>query len=318
MTVVPAAGTIPWRRRRGELQVALVHRPKYDDWSWAKGKLDPDEAPPVAAARETLEETGLEVRLGRPLPCAAYTVLGKDGEPAMKEVRYWAAEVTGGDGVLDNEIDEVRWLDVAAASDLLDYDRDREQLRALVRADNDGALTTWPLVLLRHAKALPRSQWKDDDQLRPLDRRGTHLAGTLVPLLTAYGPRRLVSSPSVRCADTLWPYAASLGVPLKLKDGLSEEGYEADPARAVHHLRRLVERGAPAALCSHGPVLPDLLDELATLVVEGGDESADAAKALDEAAESGMGKGEVLVAHLVDTGEQARVVAVERHLPERS
>ena len=64
----PAAGTLPWRRRRGQLQVALVHRPKYDDWSWAKGKLDPGEEWPAAAARETHEETALEVRLGRPLP----------------------------------------------------------------------------------------------------------------------------------------------------------------------------------------------------------------------------------------------------------
>jgi 8-oxo-(d)GTP phosphatase len=311
--VIPAAGTIPWRRRRGELQVALVHRPKYDDWSWAKGKLDTDEEWPVAAVRETHEETALEVRLGRPLPGASYTVLDRDGEPVTKEVRYWAAEVTGGGGPLANEIDEVRWLDVASASDRLDYARDREQLRALVRADNAGALTTWPLVLARHAKALPRSGWKDDDQLRPLDGRGLDRAEAIVPLLTAYGVRRLVSSPSVRCADTLRPYAALLGTPLKLKDGLSEEGYAADQSRAPRHLRRLIERGAPAALCSHGPVLPGLLDHLAGLVDGDSADGADASKLLDEAARSGMGKGEVLVAHLVDTGEQARVVAIERH-----
>lgn len=316
MAVIPAAGTLPWRRRRGQLQVALVHRPKYDDWSWAKGKLDPGEEWPAAAARETHEETALEVRLGRPLPGAAYTVLDRGGEPVTKEVRYWAAEVTGGGGPLANEIDEVRWLDVAAASDQLDYARDRDQLRALVRADNASALATWPLALVRHAKAFPRSQWKDaDDQLRPLDQAGEQRSRAIVPLLAAYGVTRVVSSPSVRCADTVRPYAAWLGRPLKLKEALSEEGYEADPAPAIRHLQRLLERGRPTALCSHGPVLPALLDELATLVDPTSDDSADAAKLLDEAAESGMAKGEVLVAHLVDRGQRARLVAVERHLP---
>jgi 8-oxo-dGTP diphosphatase len=293
-----------------------VHRPKYDDWAWAKGKLDPDETWPAAAARETHEETALEVRLGRPLPGASYTVLDREGEPATKEVRYWAAEVTGGGGPLANEIDEVRWLDVVAASDQLDYARDRDQLRALVRADNTGGLTTWPLVLVRHARALPRSQWADpDDQLRPLDRRGALRARAIVPLLAAYGVRRLVSSPPVRCADTLRPYAAWLGGSIRLKEGLSEEGYAQDATPAIRHLRRLLERGRPAALCSHGPVLPALLDELATLVDPASDDAADAAKLLDEAAESGMAKGEVLVAHVVDSGDGARVVAVERHLP---
>jgi len=314
--VIPAAGTVPWRRRRGRLEVALVHRPKYDDWAWAKGKLDPGEDWAVAAVRETHEETALEVRLGRPLPCAAYTVLDRDGEPAGKEVRYWAAQVTGGGGPLANEVDEVRWLDVVAAHDLLDYARDRDQLRALVRADGAGALDTWPLVLVRHAKAFPRSQWKDpDDQLRPLDRQGRRRAEAIAPLLAAYGVRRLVSSPSVRCADTIRPYAVRLGRPLRLREALSEEGHEADPTRAGHHLRRLLERGAPAVLCSHGPVLPGLLDDLAALVDHGSDDGPDAAKQLGEASDAKMVKGEVLVAHVVGRGVQARVVAVERHLP---
>ena len=99
-SLIPAAGTLPWRRRGGRLEVALVHRPKYDDWSWAKGKLDPGEQPCVAAARETLEETGLQVRLGRPLPSSVYPVLDPEGAPATKEVHYWAAKVVGGSGAV--------------------------------------------------------------------------------------------------------------------------------------------------------------------------------------------------------------------------
>lgn len=314
-TPIPAAGTVPWRRRRGQLEVALVHRPKYDDWSWAKGKLDPGEDWPVAAVRETQEETGLAVGLGRPLPGSEYTVLDGAGQPATKEVRYWAAEATGPAGPLENEIDEVRWLDVVAASDRLDYARDRDQLRALVRADKAGTLTTWPLALVRHAQAVGRGSWSADDQQRPLDPTGRERAVHIAAMLSAYGVRRLVSSPSLRCADTLRPYAAQLGVPLRTKDGLSEEGYAAQPARASHHLGRLVERGTPAVLCSHGPVLPDLLLALLALVDPDEPEADLVAASLRAAARDKMGKGEVLVAHLVGTGPQARVVAVERHLP---
>jgi len=312
--VVPAAGTVPWRRRRGRLEVALVHRPKYDDWSWAKGKLDPAEDWPVAAARETQEETGLQVHLGRPLPSASYIVLDRTGEPATKRVRYWAAEVAGGHGRLVNEIDEVRWLDVVAAHDRLDYARDREQLRALVRADAAGRLTTWPLAIVRHAKARPRGSWKHPDPQRPLDERGEARAQAIVPLLAAYGISRLVSSDSVRCAETLRPYAASAGLPLRLKDALSEEGFDADPERSAHHLRRAVERGAPTALCSHGPLIPSLVTAMRRLI-DGEDGEPDVSDLLTAAADEAMDKGEVLVCHLVGTGAAARVVAVERHRP---
>ena len=314
-SAIPAAGTVPWRRRRGQLEVALVHRPKYDDWSWAKGKLDPGEDWATAAVRETLEETSLEVTLGRPLPKAEYTVLDGSGEPGTKEVRYWAAEAVKTAGPLANEVDEVRWLDVAAASDRLDYSRDREQLRALVRADKAGTLTTWPLVLVRHAQAVGRGKWPKDDQLRPLDQVGTDRAADIAPVLAAYGVARLVSSPSLRCTDTLRPYAAQLGLPMKTKVGLSEEGFAAHPGRAAKHLARLVERGSAAAVCSHGPVLPTLLGALRDLV-DPGEEDAGATKwALREAIHDGMAKGELVVAHLSGSGTDARVVAVERHLP---
>ena len=311
--VVPAAGTVPWRRRRGNLEVALVHRPKYDDWSWAKGKLDAGEEWPVAAMRETAEETGFLVHLGMPLPAANYTVLDRNGVPATKQVRYWAAEVVGGKGRLVNEIDEVAWLDVLTAHDKLDYARDRDQLRAVVRADAAGRLTTWPLAVVRHAKARARGSWKPPDPLRPLDDKGLAQAQAIAPLLAAYGVTRLVSSSSVRCADTLRPYAVSARIPLRLKDGLSEEGYAADPARSAQHLRRVVDRGVPTALCSHGPVLPSLLATLRQHVDESADDGPDAAAALGDAAADGMGKGEVLVCHVVGSGDEARITAVERY-----
>ena len=325
-TVVSAAGALPWRRRHGELQVALVHRPSYGDWSWPKGKLDPAEEWPVAAVREVFEETGLRVRLGRSLPSSEYPVQVGTGQPATKKVRYWSAEVVGGDGTLVNEIDEVAWLDVEAATARLSYDRDHDQLRALVRADRAGTLTTWPLVIVRHAKSRARSKWPDADSLRPLNVRGRERAEALIPILAAYGVTRVVTSPSVRCLDTVLPYAAATGHIARLQAGLSEEGFAEQPERAPYHLTRLLERGEAAVVCSHGPVIPVLFEQLARLADLGqsaaqppGESAAQppgeskARFALSEAARRGVGKGEVLVAHLVGTGAQARVVDVESH-----
>ncbi len=314
MATVLAAGTLPWRRRRGRLQVALIHRPRYDDWSWAKGKLDPGETFPVAAARETLEETGLQVRLGHPLPTTTYTMHHR-GDRAVKEVRYWAAEVTGGDGALVHEVDEVAWLEADAAAARLTYTHDRAQVEALVAADEQGALSTWPLAVVRHAKARSRSSWSDDDWLRPLSSKGRHQATELVPVLTSYGVTRLVSSPSTRASDTLAPYATATGGKLRLKPGLSEEGYAEDPSRARHHLDRLLERGTPAALCSHGPVLPELVARLLERVDATFAPGLVARSVVEDVLDRGMAKGETLVAHVVGTGPDARIVAVERHHP---
>ena len=342
--MIAAAGALPWRRRRGQLQVVLVHRPRYDDWSWAKGKLDPGEEWPVAAVREVFEETGLHVRLGRPLPTSRYAVLSGSGHPETggsqpedgggqsedgggqseaKEVRYWAAEVVGGEGTLVNEIDEIVWLDVDAATDRLSYERDRDQLRALVQADRNGTLTTWPLVIVRHAHACPRSTWAEADPLRPLDARGRERAEALVPILTSYGVTRVVTSPAVRCLDTVLPYAVAAELKIRLKPGLSEESFAERPDHAPRHLTRLLARGSATVVSTHGPVLPRLLQQLAAIADPGGasdsgesrdsrDSGADSAKVtLAEAALRGMGKGEALVAHIVGTGDQARVVDLE-------
>ncbi len=313
---IPAAGTLPWRLVDGGLEVAIVHRPRYDDWSWAKGKLDPGEDWAVAAVRETEEETGLVVRLGPPLPEARYTLLGRDGTPDDKVVRYWSARVTGGDGHLLNEIDEVVWLPVPEAHARLDYARDRDQLLALVRLQQTDRLDTWPLVLVRHAHAVARGDWRNpDDTKRPLDDVGRARAVALSGVLTAYGVTRVVTSPSERCLRTVEPYAVSAGVRLRTRGGLSEEGFGATPDKAHRHLARLLELGEPAVLCTHGPVIPPLLDDLAARLDLDAAGSVEVVEEFAEARDDKLDKGEALVCHVVGTGDSARVVAVERHRP---
>lgn len=307
--IIAAAGAVPWRRTKGGLEVSVVHRPAYDDWSWPKGKADPGEDWPVTAVREVAEETGLVVRLGVPLPSAHYRQ--QVGDRAVpKEVRYWAAEVAGGDGRLDHEIDALRWVVAADARELLTYSRDHDQLDALLTAHDKHRLATRPFALVRHAKALGRRHWSEDDWLRPLDTLGHRQANDMSALLQAYGIRRLLSSTSTRCLDTLKPYAEHLGRPVETTWLLSEEGYAKKPKKAAEVLLACLRRPTPSALCSHGPVLPDLLETLAAR------SSGQAKNTLRQAARHGLGKGEVLVAHLSHRGKGAPVVvAVERHPP---
>lgn len=314
--VVRAAGVLPWRLHEGCLQVALVHRPKYDDWSWAKGKLDPGEDWAVAAVRETLEETGLLVRLGMALPAAFYQVgsapPGAAEGVVVKQVRYWAGEVLHDSGTLEHEVDDVAWLSPTLAARRLSYRRDHDQLDALVTAHDAGELATWPLLVVRHAKALPRGGWDRRDDLRPLDAVGRRRADRLAPLLAAYGVQLVLSSPSTRCVDTVAPYTGTHpGVELVTRTGLSEEGFERAPAKALRHLERVLDEARPAALCSHGPVLPPLLTALA--------ERAEprARTVLRRLSQGNLDKGEALSVVLHGAGETARVVSVERHRPPR-
>lgn len=302
----PAAGALVWRREKGVLQVALVHRPRYDDWSWPKGKLDPGECWTGAAAREVLEETGLKPRLGIPLPRSVYPI--RDG--SSKEVRYWAAQAVGDAGELEDEIDQVDWLTPTEARNRLTYTRDGLQLKALLDADRRGALRTWPIVIVRHADSMSRSSWGERDDRRPLTSSGRKRADALVPVLAAYGVQRVVTSSSARCVQTVSPYARAERTRVHEKAGLTEETFERSPHRALRHLERALERGQSVALCTHRPILPDLLHRLAEQTTEG-----PARNALLERAFQGMEKGEALICQLVDVGDAARVVAVERNRP---
>ncbi len=125
--MVRAAGGVVHRESHGELEVALVHRPKYDDWSLPKGKLDPGEREEDAALREVEEETGFACTLGQELRSVTY----RDRRGRPKVVRYWAMRPLGGEFTPTSEVDELRWLALEEAMELASYDRDAEVIRSL-------------------------------------------------------------------------------------------------------------------------------------------------------------------------------------------
>lgn len=126
--MIEAAGGVVWRRTdEGGLEVLLVHRPRYHDWSLPKGKLEPGETHPAAAVREVAEETGLICSTGAELPEVSY----RDHKDRPKRVRYWAMEVRSGTFAINDEVDEVRWLSLDAAISLLTYQHDEAVVLAL-------------------------------------------------------------------------------------------------------------------------------------------------------------------------------------------
>ncbi|MBF6063829.1 NUDIX hydrolase [Nocardia terpenica] len=248
-----AAGAVLWRRAPdGCVEVALVHRPKYDDWSLPKGKLDPGETPMVAAVREVAEETGLRCRLGRYLGHVTYPVTG---HRKLKRVDYWAATVTDGTFIANPEVDELTWQRVDGVMEALSYPMDRHMVRNFLRLPPDTAT----LLLVRHGKAGRRDRFTGDDDERPLDRTGRAQARALAPNLLAFGAADIYSAPPLRCVQTMEPLTEQLGGDIRLEPLLSETGYAAAPDAALARMRELVSTDTVRAICSQGKVIPDLL-----------------------------------------------------------
>jgi 8-oxo-dGTP pyrophosphatase MutT (NUDIX family)/phosphohistidine phosphatase SixA len=305
-----AAGCILWREDKGQLLVALVHRGRYNDFGWAKGKLDPGEVLPQTAVREIEEETGLRVNLGVSLGVQHYTV--PSGEP--KEVHYWAARVSDtalakSKFVPHEEVAEVLWLAPAEAAAKLSYEADKAFLEVLLELHRLGNLRTKPFVLLRHAKATPRTDWKGPDGKRPLLPAGVQQAKSVVPLLAAFGVKRIVTSPWVRCLSTVEPYATSRKLAIIERLALSEHGNANGPARTKKVVHKLVEAGEPAVLCSHRPSLPTIIDALASYGTSAQEIRLNEGRALKP--------GHMMVVHLTvaKRGERRRIVAIEDYSP---
>ncbi|HLS76034.1 MAG TPA: NUDIX hydrolase [Nocardia sp.] len=250
---IHAAGAVVWRPREGGgIEIAVVHRPKYGDWSLPKGKLDPGETPMVAAVREVHEETGLVCTLGRYLGYVTYPI---PGHRKLKRVDYWAASVADGEFHANSEVDELGWHPLDRVMDELSYPMDRQVVRTFARLPADTAT----LVLVRHAKAGQRARFDGPDELRPLEQAGQEQARALVPNLLTFGPTAVHSAPPVRCVDTVRPLADKLGVEVTPEPTLSEQAYRDDPEAGRRRATELVTPGTVPVVCSQGGVIPDLL-----------------------------------------------------------
>ncbi|QAY69820.1 NUDIX hydrolase [Xylanimonas protaetiae] len=314
---VRTAGGLVWRVRDGRLQVLLVHRPRYDDWSWPKGKLENGESHQAAGAREIAEETGKPVVLGVPLPSMRYRM--PDGR--WKTVSYWAARRSR---TVDDfaalaarhpvprasvdEIDRVRWFDADAAAQRLTRRTDRKPLVALVEEFTQGRLPTHSVVVARHGKAMARATWPGDEATRPLTPIGHAHAAAIVPVLASYGVTRVVSSRWERCAATVAPYVTAARLKPWYSEHLTESDHERSPARVAATVRELLESPSSAVLCTHRPVLPTVLDVL-------GQHSRRAVADRLPSADPFLEPGELLVAHVASTSKGPRVVAVEHVVP---
>ena len=248
-----AAGAVLWRSSDdgAEPEVAVIHRPRYDDWSLPKGKVDTGENEPMTAVREVREETGFRSHLGRRLAAVTYPV----EEQGIKKVRYWAARVVEGDFAPNDEVDELKWLPVTAAMKQLEYAADRKVLRRFAKMPAD----TKTILIVRHGTAGSKSRFKGDDRLRPLDKSGRAQAESLVGQLLAFGGDTLYAADRIRCHQTIEPLADELGVEIHNEPLLTEEAYADNPKPVRRRILEIAAAGGTPVICTQGKVIPDLI-----------------------------------------------------------
>ena len=252
---IVSAGGVVLREHTNGLQVLLIHRERYDDWSLPKGKGEADELLPETAIREIQEETGVTARLGLRLPSLRYKV-GKH----PKAVHYWRSSVLSQRPRRpDHEVSAVKWFPIDAALEKATHPDERAVVEAAVQAPPTNAL-----LIVRHAKAMQRKHWSGDDRKRRLSGRGRDQANRLVDVLAAFGIERLVSSASARCKETLKPYAKTQKISIETYDQLTEESAAKNPKAVRKLMAELLKNlDRPMAVCGHRPVLPEMYAGLA-------------------------------------------------------
>lgn len=227
------------RGEPGDREILLVHRPRYDDWSLPKGKLNDGESHQEAAVREVEEETGWRCALSARLPDARYV----DAAGRPKRVRYWLMRPMQEDAWRPTrEVDDRRWAGQRDAAEVLSYDHDRGILDAAAALDD-------PIYLVRHAKAMAREAWHDDDDRRPLTEKGRRQAAGLPAQLGLKDARQVMSSPATRCVQTVDRLARDLGRAVEIVEALREGTAVREALDVVCAL------AGPSVVCTHGDVV---------------------------------------------------------------
>ncbi len=256
--LIRAAGGVLHRASENGVELALIHRPRFDDWSLPKGKRKRGEHPILNAFREVWEETGVRPRVGARLPSISYQV-PNGGRLVDKTVDYWAMAAVRDDGFFPGEETDARvWLPTADAISRLTYERDV----GVVRAFAAWPPLRRPIILVRHASAGERRNWTGPDDARPLDAPGATRARLLERVLSCFGPAQLVSAAPQRCLDTLAPLARRLSLTVVVDRAFDET---ADPCAAAAQVIDLIPRPGDGAtvVCSQGKLIPPLLARVA-------------------------------------------------------
>jgi 8-oxo-dGTP diphosphatase len=262
---IMAAGAVLYRVNQDEFEIALIHRPRYDDWSFPKGKIEFGESFLATARREVLEETGYAAKFG---PLIAEIQYLAEGVP--KRVKYWAAHaISEPKSIADiEEVDLLEWHSLKSAKAKLTHEEDRKVLK-IFKDMSPGIDKNSTLILLRHAKALKRVEWIGDDGDRPLDNRGQIQSEKFKSIYEAYGIDEIFSSDAYRCLETVKPLGRDLGINVGIASDISEYQYSRDKDKPLKFAKKFLkgskegESNKTVLLCSHNPVLPKILKELA-------------------------------------------------------
>jgi len=259
---IKAAGAVVLRGKGKSTEVLVIHRTLRNDWTLPKGKLDPFEYWAAAAVREVAEETGFSIRLSVPLTRVRYKV-----QDTPKEVRYWLGhQISDEQSALwqpNEEVDEVRWIKVSRVPGLLSYKHDVETISIALEQPR----RTSPLVILRHADAISRKDFKEqnpetDDKLRTLADSGVALTPYVAAALHAYGVDVAYSSPATRCISTLVPNFID-DSSLQLQELLWESDTKAERKHLQKWMREIVTNPQRSVICGHRPMLPEIYRAIA-------------------------------------------------------
>ncbi|WP_455122278.1 NUDIX hydrolase [Scardovia wiggsiae] len=283
------------------VEVCIIYRPKYDDWSWPKGKLEGNESVFHCAAREIQEETGMPARLGMFLGHISYPLADegkkaaipaghkqhmskKAGTVPVKHVFYWAAQAVAGtsagtrpqvfgavSGPDPHEIGGLRWVSLDRARKLLTHSGDRQLIDIFQSAAGSGLLRAQTVLMVRHGKAENRKSWKGEEPMRPLTPRGAAAAYALNREIACFAPDELLSSPWRRCMETVSSYSYEAHMPVRTLSTQTEAAFADDEEASWRDflavMRSCIDPHNPhnSAVCMHRPVIGGMLKRMRSL-----------------------------------------------------